>query len=105
MIKFFEVSISRTACKYQSEDDFEVYDSQVEKFKTIEEVKEFLNKEYYYADSKCPIFRDNAEGETIQVGHIYRMDKTEQYKVDGYLTQEDWVEISEVEMNRTPVLI
>jgi hypothetical protein len=74
---------------FETTETSEVFDKSEHKFKTIEEVKDYLRKTYP-KNVPAPMFVDTKDKQTIQVGWIFGFNSSDGYKSHW---QEDWVEL------------
>lgn len=96
-MKYFEVHVLMTGKAVNSKDGFSIYHEEVEKFKFISEVKDFL-KEKYGSCSREKMYRDDKNGKSFHSGYIYKLglqEPTERGEKKWY--GQDWVEVREIQ--------
>lgn len=80
----------------RTKEEYQTFDSSSENFKTIEEVKNFL-QEKYQSCKKVPVYRDKIDGTTEQVGWIYCFRNKDYSHNSKSWNQQDWVEVRELQ--------
>lgn len=93
---YYKIIINKTSKPLNSKENFTCFDNEEIKFKTLKEVKEFL-KENYQGKKKQKMFIDTKDGETKQAGYIYTFRNQDFSHMSEKWTQQDWVEVREVE--------
>ena len=103
--KYYEVVIHET-CAQLFRDNFTTFNREVKSFKTIEEVKAYLDKRYPQGTKRVKMFVDipgmaisgiQTHAGAEHVGYIYQFRNSEQWN------QHDWVEVRE--LVATPILL
>ena len=96
MPKHFEVRIDKT-CRDTLSDRSQRYDTQIEKFHTLEEVAEFFLEHYgCIPGGRTKIYRDLTDDSTIEIGFMHSFWTDEINSLTSYF-ETDWIEITEVE--------
>lgn len=94
-MSYFIVTIDKTA-RHRNEKEYSSYTEEEKKFRTMEEVKEFLTDKYR-GKHREPIYRDTRKGLTEQVGYTYgfKFDSSTYGETSGF--ERHWVTVKQVE--------
>ena len=98
---YFRLTIEERMSKYVKQENFQLYETGLKNFKTIGDVRKYL-EENYISKTRQPIYRDDEKGKQERIGTIY----SSKHKNEGgtYYLQ-DWVTIEEVDEEANFVLI
>lgn len=102
-ITSYEVIITMTGKPMGRTDaNYSIFDEEIKRFKTKEEVKAFL-QERYNKVKKVPMYQDTANGETIKTGVIYCYKNKDWSHDSKPWYQQDWVTVNET--TRKPIVL
>jgi tRNA G18 (ribose-2'-O)-methylase SpoU len=103
---YYQAHVVKTAKAVGTKGNYQAYDTETKKFKSKEELEEYLNDTYGKYGSVQKTYMEKADGTSVQTGFIVRH-KSSQYE-DGknvFYNNQDWYSISEVEENDMTVKV
>lgn len=92
---YYKVRITKTSKNVGSKEDYQGFDQEIQDFKTLKEVKEFLDSRYKKC-KKIKMYRDSKNGESHQAGWIYCFKDRDISHASGWWLEQDWMEVSEI---------
>jgi hypothetical protein len=100
-MKYYQIDIVKTAKpmgrpkndnRYYN--DWQTYDHQTEKFKTLAEVRAWLKNEYSYVKTIVKSYRDDKDGQAKESGFIYCFKSDPASYDDCHHFEQHWIDIS-----------
>ena len=103
--EYFEIRIDETA-RNSLKEEANLFHEEVKRFKTVEEVKEYLIDRYgKLPNRRNKIYQDSNEGKHIEIGFTHSFWNKDISHNSKSWYQTDWVEICKVNEDRKPIFI
>ena len=106
-ISYYKINISHTGKLSGSKEEFMGQYEEIETFKTIEEVRDYIEERYIH-NSRDLVYVDSKDGDAIKVGYVYKgiCDESDygQYP-PRKIVFNDWVEVTKVTESKVLVTI
>ena len=99
-MNYFEIETIKTAKPFGNKGNYQVFDGGTKKFKTLEEVKEYLRDEYGNC-KRDKQYIDNENNGAVHTGYVYCFKNSDiSHDSEGWY-QQDWVTIYNIEAKHT----
>ncbi len=100
-MNYFKLTINKTAkpmgrAKSGEVNEWQRYDQEVKEFETVEEVKKYLDEQYFYAKTKYPTYYDGKDGRPVKGGFIYAFKSDPCSYGDCHHFEQHWVSIYKI---------
>lgn len=97
---YYKVTITKTSKAIGSKDDYRIFDTDVQTYKTKEKAIQWIT-EFYAGHKRVKMFCDTDNGDAQHTGWIYCFRNADySHSSTESWTQQDWIELSEVTEKR-----
>ena len=96
-MRYYQIDITKTAKPMgKTKYDWETYDRETKKFKTLAEARAWLKEEYWYVKKIVKSYRDDKDGNAIESGFIYCFKSDPVSYDDCYHFEQHWINVAKV---------